>query len=103
MKPFISYNNQKYNKPNWYFEMDHLIELSKSFKMGCEMDYNTAGNSDYDVRYIYANYYTELYCIKTFLDDRLRFNFSVSNIFNTSREKWQINTNGILCNKWNSL
>ena len=100
-KPFISYNNQKYNKPNWYFEMDHLIELSKSFNVGCEIDYTTAGHTDNDVIYYFANSYAELYCIKTFLNNRLRFNLSVTNIFNTSREKWQINTNGIISNKWN--
>ena len=100
-KPFISYNNQKYNKPNWYFEMDHLIELSKSFNVGCEIDYTTAGHTDNDVIYYYANSYAELYCIKTFLNNRLRFNLSVTNIFNTSREKWQINTNGVISNKCN--
>ncbi len=100
-KPFISYNNQKYNKPNWYFEMDHLIELSKSFNVGCEIDYTTAGHTDNDVIYYFANSYAEVYCIKTFLNNRLRFNLSVTNIFNTSREKWQINTNGIISNKWN--
>ncbi len=69
--------------------------------MGCEIDYTTAGHTDNDVIYYFANSYAELYCIKTFLNNRLRFNLSVTNIFNTSREKWQINTNGIISNKWN--
>ncbi|BCS84689.1 TonB-dependent receptor family protein [Prevotella herbatica] len=100
-KPFVSYNGQRYNKPNWYFEMDNLLKLSTSFNVGCEIDYTTAGHTDNGVRYYYANSYAELYFVKTFLNNRLRLNLSVTNIFNTSREKWQIDTNGVISNKWN--
>ena len=100
-KPFISYGGKDYNQPRCYFEMYHLVELTPTLKIFCEADYTTAGNTDSEVGYDYANFYAEAGCIKTFFHDRLRLMLSVTNLFNTSREKWRLDTNGILYEKWN--
>lgn len=100
-KPFISYNGKDYNQPRCYFEMYHLVELTPTLKVFCEADYTSAGNLESEVGYHYANFYAEAGCIKTFFRDRLRLMLSVTNLFNTSREKWRLDTNGILYEKWN--
>lgn len=100
-KPYISYGGKSYNQPRCYFEMYHHVELTPTLKVFCEADYTTGGNSDSEVGYDYANFYAEAGCIKTFLGDRLRLMLSVTNLFNTSREKWRLDTNGILYEKWN--
>ena len=100
-KPFISYSGKNYNQPRFRFEMCHHVELTPTLKIFCEADYTTAGNSDSEVGYDYANFYAEAGCIKTFLHDRLRLMLSVTNLFNTSREKWRLDTNGIVYEKWN--
>ena len=100
-KPYISYSGKDYNLPRCYFEMCHHVELTPTLKIFCEADYMTAGNSDSEVGYDYANFYAEAGCIKTFLHDRLRLMLSVTNLFNTSREKWRLDTNGIVYEKWN--
>ena len=100
-KPFISYSGKDYNQPRCYFEMYHLVELTPTLKIFCEADYTTAGNLSNEVGYHYDNFYAEAGCIKTFMHDRLRLMLSVTNIFNTSREKWRLDTNGILYEKWN--
>lgn len=56
---------------------------------------------DSDIAYQFANFCMNAYCIKTFLKDKLRIKLSVSNIFNTSREKWSKNINNISLDKWN--
>ena len=100
-KPFISYNGKEYNQPRCYFEMYHLVELTPTLKVFCEADYTTAGNLSNEVGYHYSNFYAEAGCIKTFFHDRLRLILNVTNLFNSSREKWRLDTNGILYEKWN--
>lgn len=100
-KPFITYNGKDYNQPRCYFEMYHLVELTPSLKLFCEADYTTAGHLDSEVGYHYDNFYAEAGCIKTFFHDRLRLMLSVTNLFDSSREKWRLDTNGILYEKWN--
>lgn len=81
--------------------MYHLVELTPSLKLFCEADYTTAGHLDSEVGYHYDNFYAEAGCIKTFFHDRLRLMLSVTNLFDSSREKWRLDTNGILYEKWN--
>lgn len=100
-KPFMTYSEQQYNKPICYFEFNNLIEIPRHFMIGCDMSYTTAGNADWDLSYQRSNYNLDVYCIKTVLNDRLRLKVSITNAFNTSREKWTKDVNGIKLNKWN--
>ena len=100
-KPYITYRGKDYNQPRCYFEMYHHVELTPTLKVFCEADYTTAGNLGSEVGYYYADFYAEAGCIKTFFGERLRLMLSVTNLFNTSREKWRLDTNGILYEKWN--
>ena len=100
-KPYISYSGKDYNQPRCYFEMSHHVELTPALKIFCEADCTTAGNLDSELAFHYANFYAQVGCIKTFLHDRLRLVLSVTNLFNTSREKWRLDTNDILYEKWN--
>ena len=100
-KPFVNYGGKTYNHPRCYFEMSHILELTPTFKVNCEVDYYTAGNSISEPSYNYADFYAELGCVKTFWNDRLRLNLTVTNLFNTSRERWGLDTNGIIFEKWN--
>ena len=99
-KPYITYNSVGYRKPELKLKMNNIIELSSSLKLGLDIIYNTAGNSANDISYDYADFCTEIYCVKTF-NEKLRLNFSVYNVFNTSREKWKLKGNGIVFGKWN--
>ena len=81
--------------------MSHHVELTSLLKIFCESDCTTAGNLDSELAFHYANFYAQVGCIKTFLHDRLRLVLSVTNLFNTSREKWRLDTNDILYEKWN--
>lgn len=100
-KPDLNYNTTTYNKPVLYCGFYNLIELSHHITLGMDFSYNTAGNQDSDIAYQFANFCMNASCIKTFLKDRLRLKISVSNIFNTSREKWSKNINNISLYKWN--
>ena len=100
-KPFVNYGGKTYNHPRCYFEMSHILELTPTFKVNCEVDYYTAGNSISGPSYNYADFYAELGCVKTFWNDQLRLNLTVTNLFNTSRERWGLDTNGIIFEKWN--
>ena len=81
--------------------MSHIVDIAPTFKISCELDYNTAGNAISEPSYVYADFYAEIGCIKTFWKDRLRLNLSITNLFNTSRERWRLDTNGIIFEKWN--
>lgn len=100
-KPFLVYNNSKYNKPIYSFLLDNIITLPKHFQIGVNMSFNTCGNLDTDLAYYSQNFDCNIYCIKDFFNEKLRLKFAVNNLFNTSREKWSKNTNNIILNKWN--
>lgn len=100
-KPFLVYNNSKYNKPIYSFLLDNIITLPKHFQIGVNMSFNTCGNLDTDLAYYSQNFDCNIHCIKDFFNEKLRLKFAVNNLFNTSREKWSKNTNNIILNKWN--
>lgn len=100
-KPYAEYGGRKYDKPLYYFEIDNTLELSRSFILGCDINYNTSGDSDWDFAYLHDDFGTDIYAVKTLLHDKLRIKFSVTNVFNTSRERWDKCTNGIMLEKWN--
>lgn len=100
-KPYMTYSGQRYRKPIFDIDLDNSLELPRQFSIGLDLDYCTAGNADNDLCYNYANFYTSAYCIKTFLNDRLRLKLSATNFLNTFREKWRKETNGISLEKWN--
>lgn len=100
-KPYLTYNTTRYNKPVFYVGFYNLVELPHQLLLGMDFSYNTSGNMDSDIAFQFENFCINAYCIKTFLKDKLRIKFSVSNIFNTSREKWSKNINNISLYKWN--
>lgn len=100
-KPFLVYNNSKYNKPIYSFLLDNIITLPKHFQIGVNMSFNTCGNLDTDLAYYSQNFDCNIYCVKEFFNEKLRLKLAVNNLFNTSREKWSKNTNNIILNKWN--
>lgn len=100
-KPYAEYGGRKYDKPLYYFEIDNTVELSRTFILGCDINYNTSGDSDWDFAYQYDDFGTDIYAVKTLLHDKLRIKFSVTNVFDTSRERWDKYTNGIMLEKWN--
>ena len=100
-KPFLVYNNSKYNKPIYSFVFDNIITLPKHFQIGVDMSFNTCGNLDTDLAYYSQNFNCNVHCVKDFFNEKLRLKFAVNNLFNTSREKWSKNTNNIILNKWN--
>ena len=100
-KPFLVYNNSKYNKPIYSFLFDNIITLPKNFQIGVDMSFNTCGNLDTDLAYYSQNFNCNVHCVKELFNEKLRLKFAVNNLFNTSREKWSKNTNNIILNKWN--
>lgn len=100
-KPYVEYNGRKYNKPYFYFEIDNIVELPHSLILGCDLNYNTSGDADWDLAYQHDDFGADVYAVKTLLHDKLRIKFSVTNVFNTSRERWDKCTNGIILEKWN--
>lgn len=81
-KTAMTYNGQQYNKPIFDFDFDNTLELPRQFTIGFDLEYSTAGNPGNDVCYNYADFYTSAYCIKTFLNDRLRLKLSATNFLN---------------------
>jgi hypothetical protein len=100
-KPFLVYNNSKYNKPIYSLLFDNIITLPKHFQIGVYMSFNTCGNLDTDLASYSQNFNCNIHCVKDFFNEKLRLKFAVNNLFNTSREKWSKNTNNIILNKWN--
>lgn len=100
-KPFLVYNNSKYNKPIYSFLLDNIITLPKHFQIGVNMSFNTCGNLDTELVSYSQNFDCNIHCVKDFFNEKLRLKFAVNNLFNTSREKWSKNTNNIILNKWN--
>jgi hypothetical protein len=98
-KQYLTYQSVKYNKPYLYITFQNMVKLPHSYMLGCDMEYNTAGNLA--LMHQYADFYTSVYCLKTFLKDKLRLNLKVRNLLNTSRERWRLSRNGIFCDKWN--
>ena len=98
-KQYLTYQSVKYNKPYLYITFQNMVKLPHSYMLGCDMEYNTAGNLA--LMHQYADFYTSVYCLKTFLKDKLRLNLKVRNLLNTSRERWSLSRNGIFCDKWN--
>jgi hypothetical protein len=99
-KQFMTYLSKKFNKPCYYFEFKNRVKLSHSYLLGCDMNYSSAYHSN--LVYQHADFDTDIYGIKTFLNDRLRLNLKVSNLFNTSRQRWDMNQGGITLNLWNN-
>ena len=100
-KPFLVYNNSKYNKPIYSLLFDNIITMPKHFQIGVDMSFNTCGNLDTDLASYSQNFNCNIHCVKDFFNEKLRLKFAVNNLFNTSREKWSKNTNNIILNKWN--
>lgn len=98
-KNYLTYNGQTYNKPVWNFSLYNTLELPKSWVIGLDVDYNTSGNGQ--VSYYYSDTNVDLYCLKTMLKDKLSLKFMISNLFNSSRERWDKNSNGYHLEKWN--
>lgn len=101
-KNFLTYNSVKYNHPCCFVEFNNMIELPYSYILGLDMNCNTSGNSDVDIVRLAPNFNASAYCIKSFMKDRWRLKMEVSNILNSSREKWSLTSNHISINKWNN-
>ena len=99
-KPYLTYNNKKYNKPIFLFQINNRLDLPHHFILGADASLSTAGNLDTDLSYYYSEFDLGAYCIKSFLNDRLRLKLAIDNALNTSKEKWRKDTNGILLDKW---
>lgn len=99
-KPYITYNRQNYNKPIWTLDFDNTINLPCNFTLGADINWTSDGNADWDLSYYYSDFYFSAYCIRSFLNDKLRIKLGIENAFNTSREKWLMETNGISMAKW---
>jgi hypothetical protein len=99
-KHFLTYQSKKYDKPCFYFGFKNRVKLPHSYLLGCDMSYSSSCNSN--LVYRYADFNTDIYVIKTFLNDRLRLNLQVNNVFNTSRQKWGMYQNAISFDLWNN-
>lgn len=100
-KPYLKFHGKSYNKPIFYFQLNNVLNLPRNYMLGIDMSANTSGDSDWSLSYNYSNFNLDAYVVKTFLHDNLRLKLSVTNAFNTSREKWTKDTNGIVMDKWN--
>jgi hypothetical protein len=98
-KQYLTYHSAKYNKPYLYINFQSMVKLPHSFILGCDMEYFSKSNQK--LVHEYTDFYASAYCVKTFFHDRLRLNLKVTNLFNTSRERWSLNQNGVYFDKWN--
>ena len=98
-KNYLTYAGQTYNKPILYLSLYNTLELPKSWILGLDVDYNTSGNQQ--VSYCYSDTNVDLYCLKTMFKDKLSLKFMISNLFDSSRERWDKNSNGYHLEKWN--
>ena len=98
-KQYLTYQSAKYNSPYLDLSLQNRVMLPHAYLLGCDMEYNTAGNSG--LQHQYANFYAEIYGVKTFFQERLRLNLKVTNVLNTSRERWSNSQNGVFFDMWN--
>ena len=99
-KQYLRYKGMDYNKPIVTFEMQNMVSLPHNLTLGADMNWNTSGNNAAEIHYAYSDFNFDAYCIKTLFNDRLTLKFSVENLFNTSRETWVMENDGIRLGKW---
>ena len=99
-KQYLRYKGMDYNKPIVTFEMQNMVSLPHNLTLGADMNWNTSGNNAAEIHYAYSDFNFDAYCIKTLFNNRLTLKFSIENLFNTSRETWVMETDGIRLEKW---
>ena len=102
-KQHLRYKGMTYNKPIVTFKMENTVSLPHNLTLGADMNWNSSGHDAGNLRYAYSNFNFDAYCIKTLFNNRLTLKFSVDNLFNTSRETWMMEINGIRMEKWTDM
>jgi hypothetical protein len=92
---FIKYGNPEktYNQPFFMFKFNHTFTFNNTLQASVNFDYRTRGNAE--MIYLYDNFNTSVHLSKLFLNNKLRVNLNVNDIFRTSREKFIIYSENI--------
>ena len=92
----LKYGGVDYNKPIFSYSFKNVFTLPSSFYLTINMRGSSAGESQFI--YSKASFTTSAAISKYF--GKLYAKIGVQDIFNSSKEAWNVNTNGISNSKW---
>ena len=92
-KQNLAYNGRDYNKPYFSYEFDNLFRLSKYINLSCNLWGTAAGNlylSNFN-----PTFRTDIGLNAYLFKNKLAIWLKISDLFNTDKERWHSNMNGI--------
>lgn len=100
-KQFFKYGTEqvKLNKPLFGARLNNRFKLPEGFILLINFSGNTRGYSS--TIYGYENFNVNVYLMKSFFEDRLRFSLKGSDLLGTNREKWRMKLDNVSMSKWN--
>lgn len=82
-----------YNRPYFYVSLYNILKLPLNYSFVVQAKYWTSYNSG--VSYEYSGMFVDAFIQKYFMDKKMVIKIGAENIFNTSKEKWEMMYNSI--------
>ena len=96
-KQFFKLRNKSvvntYNRPYFYVSLYNILKLPLNYSFVVQAKYWTSYNSG--VSYEYSGMFVDAFIQKYFMDKKMVIKIGAENIFNTSKEKWEMMYNSI--------
>lgn len=92
-KQNLAYNGRDYNKPYFSYEFDNLFRLSKYINLSCNL-WGTAAGNLYLLNFN-PTFRTDIGLNAYLFKNKLAIWLKISDLFNTDKERWHSNMNGI--------
>lgn len=87
-----------YNRPYFYISLYNILKFPRDYSFVIQAKYWTSYNSG--VSYEHNEMYVDAFVQKTFLNKAMVLRVGAENIFNTNKEKWDMNYNNVNYRKY---
>jgi len=95
----LTYLGNKYNKPNFEYSLKNIFNLPKEFVAILNITGSSYGSQDLST--VKPNFRTDFSIRKQFWNKKWSALIGISDIFDTSRERWTMKVEEIYVKKWN--
>ncbi|WP_288084531.1 MULTISPECIES: outer membrane beta-barrel family protein [Bacteroidales] len=100
-KPWMKLGENHYNKPIYSYSFQNSISLPKGFYISANMRGQSSGDMHTN-RFAASWFVMDMSLRKTFFNKALAVKLTATDIFNTRNNDWNMDTYGILMNKYHS-
>ncbi|RNC63419.1 outer membrane beta-barrel family protein [Proteiniphilum sp. X52] len=98
-KQYLRYEDVNYNRPYCFYRWGNIIQLPNDFNFILNIRGNLKGHNSLQMHK--SSFRTDLKLNKSILKDKVDLTFSVTDLFGTALEEWDMTTSSLHFNKWN--